>query len=48
MIAASNMLVEEIIEFLSTGNNDTLSLQDFINIMTSNISFPKDGDSLFP
>ena len=40
--------VEEIIELLSTGNNDTLSLQDFVNIMTSNTSFPKDGDSLFP
>lgn len=40
--------VDEIIEYLSTGNNDTITLQDFINIMTSNTSFPKDGDSLFP
>ena len=40
--------VNELVEYLSSENEEEISLKDFVNVMTSNTPFPKDGDTLFP
>lgn len=42
-----NQEVDEIFEYLSSDDKECLTIQDFMNIMTSNTPFPKDGDTLF-
>ena len=38
----------ELVEYLASENEDGISLKNFVNVMTSNTPFPKDGDTLFP